>query len=151
MVGGEPTSFAEVEPILRVLGPNVVLQGVAGAGQHTKMCNQIAIASTMVGAAESLAYAQAAGLHPTRVLSSIGAGAAGSWTLTNLVPRMIAGDNAPGFYVKHFMKDMGIAISSAHEMGLELPGLDLARGLYSRLAETGHADSGTQALIELYR
>lgn len=151
MVGGEPSAFAEVEPLLRVMGPNVVLQGEAGAGQHTKMCNQIAIASTMMGAVESLAYARAAGLDPERVLQSIGAGAAGSWTLANLVPRMIAGDTQPGFYVKHFIKDMGIAIASAYEMGLELPGLDLARGLYERLAEMGHADSGTQALIELYR
>lgn len=151
MVGGDASAFDEVEPLLRVMGPNVVLQGPAGAGQHTKMCNQIAIASTMMGAVESLAYAKAAGLDPARVLESIGAGAAGSWTLTNLVPRMIADDVAPGFYVKHFIKDMGIAISSAYEMGLELPGLDLAKGLYEHLAEMGHADSGTQALIELYR
>ncbi len=151
MVGGSDEAFAKAEELLRVMGPNVVLQGGPGAGQHTKMCNQIAIASTMVGACEALAYAEAAGLEPSRVLESIGAGAAGSWTLTNLVPRMIAGDMAPGFYVRHFLKDMRIALDSAEEMGIDLPGLTLAHELYDRLSESGGADLGTQALIGLYR
>jgi 3-hydroxyisobutyrate dehydrogenase len=150
MVGGDPAAFAAVEPLLRVMGANVVLQGPAGSGQHTKMCNQIAIASTMMGASEALAYATAAGLDPARVLDSISSGAAGSWTLANLVPRMIAGDFAPGFFVKHFIKDMRIALDSAHEMELDLPGLALAEELYQRLAAQGGAELGTQALYTLY-
>ncbi|MDP2183098.1 MAG: NAD(P)-dependent oxidoreductase [Actinomycetota bacterium] len=150
MVGGDEDAFHAAEPMLRVMGANVVLQGGAGAGQHTKMCNQIAIASTMVGVVEALTYAKAAGLDPKLVLESISAGAAGSWTLSNLAPRMLAGDTAPGFFVKHFIKDMWIAISSADEMGLELPGLRLAKHLYDQLAEAGYGDAGTQSLIELY-
>jgi 3-hydroxyisobutyrate dehydrogenase len=150
MVGGAEKDFAAVEPLLKVLGANVVLQGPPGAGQHTKMCNQIAIASTMMGASEALAYAVAAGLDPERVLGSISKGAAGSWTLANLVPRMIAGDFAPGFFVKHFIKDMRIALDSAAEMGLDLPGLALAEELYARLASHGGAELGTQALYTLY-
>jgi len=150
MVGGQESAFSSAEDLLRVMGPNVVLQGGPGAGQHTKMCNQIAIAANMIGASESLAYARAAGLDPVRVLESISAGSAGSWTLANLVPRMIADDMAPGFYVRHFIKDMGIALDSAREMQLELPGLVLAESLYRQLAEEGGADLGTQALIRLY-
>jgi len=150
MVGGEASAFGSAEALLKVMGPNVILQGGPGAGQHTKMCNQIAIAANMIGASESLAYARAAGLDPARVLESISAGAAGSWTLSNLVPRMISDDMAPGFYVRHFIKDMGIALDSAREMNLELPGLELAESLYRRLAEEGGSDLGTQALIRLY-
>ncbi len=150
MVGGDPEAFHSAEEMLRVMGPNVILQGGPGAGQHTKMCNQVAIAATMIGACEALAYARAAGLEPTRVLQSISAGSAGSWSLTNLVPRMIADDMAPGFYVRHFIKDMRIALDSAREMGLDLPGLTLAESLYQRVAASGGADLGTQALIELY-
>lgn len=150
MVGGSESAFAAAEPVLRVMGPNVVLQGGPGAGQHTKMCNQIAIAANMLGACESLAYARAAGLDPQLVLQSISAGAAGSWTLSNLVPRMIADDMAPGFYVRHFIKDMRIALDSAEEMGIELPGLLLAHVMYQRLASQGGEDLGTQALIGLY-
>jgi len=150
MVGGDPQAFAQAEALLKVMGPNVILQGGPGAGQHTKMCNQIAIAANMIGASEALAYANAAGLDPTRVLASISAGSAGSWTLENLVPRMIAGNMAPGFYVRHFIKDMRIALDSAREMELELPGLALAESLYQRLAGEGGEDLGTQALIKLY-
>jgi len=150
MVGGDPQAFAQAEALLKVMGPNVILQGGPGAGQHTKMCNQIAIAANMIGASEALAYANAAGLDPTRVLASISAGSAGSWTLENLVPRMIAGNMAPGFYVRHFIKDMRIALDSAREMELELPGLALAESLYQRLASEGGEDLGTQALITLY-
>ena len=150
MVGGDAAAFARAEPVLRVMGRNVILQGGAGAGQHTKMCNQIAIASGMIGACEALAYAQRAGLDATRVLESIGSGAAASWTLSNLVPRMIAGNFAPGFYVKHFIKDMRIALESARELGLAAPGLELALRLYEELAARGEAESGTQALFKLY-
>lgn len=149
MVGGEADAFDAAKPMLGVLGPNVVHQGGWGAGQHTKMSNQIAIAGAMMGASEALAYAMAAGLDPGRVLESIAAGSAGSWSLSNLVPRMIRGDFAPGFYVKHFIKDMRIAIDSAREMGIDLPGLALAESLYSKLADEGGADLGTQALYKL--
>jgi 3-hydroxyisobutyrate dehydrogenase len=150
MVGGEAEDFSALEPLLRVMGANVVLQGGPGAGQHTKMANQIAIASGMVGVVEALTYARTAGLDTGRVLDSISAGAAGSWTLSNLAPRMLAGDFSPGFYVKHFIKDMTIAIDSAHVMGLELPGLEQAERMYERLRDLGLEDAGTQALYKLY-
>ena len=151
MVGGDGTAFAGAEPLLRVMGPNVVRQGGAGAGQHTKMANQIAIADTIVGVCESLAYAEAAGLDPARVLDSIGAGSAGSWQLANYAPRMLAGDFAPGFFVKHFIKDMRIARDEAEAMGVELPGLLLALGLFEDLALAGYEDRGIHALYLLYR
>jgi 3-hydroxyisobutyrate dehydrogenase len=151
MVGGEADAFADAEPLLRVMGPNVVLQGGAGSGQHTKMSNQLAIAGCMIGVCEALAYAEAAGLDPARVLESIGAGSAGSWSLANYAPRMLAGDFAPGFYVKHFIKDMRIARDSAGELGIDLPGLDLVLSLYERLAERGGAEMGTHALYTLYK
>lgn len=150
MVGGAEEDFERALPILRVMGKNIVHQGKAGAGQHTKMCNQIAIAGGMVAIGESLRYAKAAGLDPEAVLQSISAGAAGSWSMSNLVPRALEGDFAPGFFVKHFVKDMKIALESAEEMGLELPGLDLAKSLYERLAKDGGAEEGTQALFRLY-
>ncbi|MGE5581055.1 MAG: NAD(P)-dependent oxidoreductase [Bacillota bacterium] len=150
MVGGEPEAFEAVKPVLSVMGKNIILQGPAGAGQHTKMCNQIAIATNMIGVCEAIAYASKAGLDPRAVLKSIEAGAAGSWSLSNLGPRMIAGDFAPGFYVKHFIKDMTIALESAKEMGLLTPGLELAKNLYEQLAKTGESESGTQALIKLF-
>jgi len=150
MVGGEEAAFAQVTPVLKAMGENIVLQGGPGAGQHTKMANQIAIASNMMAVSESLAYARRAGLDPRRVLTSIGSGAAASFALTVLGPRMLDGDFAPGFYVRHFIKDMGIAIAEAERMGLDLPGLAQAKRLYDRLAAEGHADDGTQALFRLY-
>ncbi len=114
------------------------------------MCNQIAIASGMVAIGEALAYAKAAGLDPKQVLASIETGAAGSWSLSNLAPRALDGDFAPGFFVKHFIKDMGIALESAAEMGLKLPGLELAKSLYGKLSAQGGADEGTQALFRFY-
>ncbi|WP_134700575.1 NAD(P)-dependent oxidoreductase [Ammoniphilus sp. YIM 78166] len=150
MVGGDPDAFERVRPILEVMGKNIVLQGKAGAGQHTKMSNQIAIASNMIGVCEAMAYAKKAGLDPALVLQSIGAGAAGSWSLNNLAPRMMAGNFEPGFYIKHFIKDMNIALQAAEEMGLMTPGLKLAKSLYEQLADQGEADSGTQALYKLF-
>ncbi|MHA6482702.1 NAD(P)-dependent oxidoreductase [Paenibacillus sp. strain BS8-2] len=150
MVGGDDEAYKSVLPLFEQMGTNIVLQGKAGAGQHTKMCNQIAIASNMLGVCEAIAYAQASGLDPDKVLTSIATGAAGSWSLSNLAPRMIAGNMAPGFYVKHFIKDMGIAIDSAKQMGVELPGLNLAESMYRKLAELGYGDNGTQALIKLW-
>jgi 3-hydroxyisobutyrate dehydrogenase len=151
MVGGEAGAFSDAEQLLRVMGPNVVLQGGPGAGQHTKMANQIAIADTIVGVCESLAYAESAGLDPARVLDSIGAGSAGSWQLANYAPRMLRGDFAPGFFVKHFIKDMRIARDEAEAMGLALPGLLLALDLFEELAAAGHEDRGIHALYLLYR
>jgi len=150
MVGGDVNVFEALVPIFNFLGKNIVLQGKAGAGQHTKMCNQIAIASTMIGVCEAMAYAKTAGLNAETVLKSIESGAAGSFSLTNLAPRMLANNFAPGFYVKHFIKDMTIALDSAQEMGLLTPGLELAKSLYDKLAEQGEQNSGTQALIKLY-
>jgi 3-hydroxyisobutyrate dehydrogenase len=149
MVGGSRDVFEQMLPIFQKIGTNIVHQGDAGAGQHTKMCNQIAIASNMMGVVEALVYAKKAGLNPTTVLQSIETGAAGSWSLSNLGPRMIADNFAPGFYVKHFIKDMKIALASAEEMNVELPGLSLAKSLYEQLAAMGEEESGTQALYKL--
>jgi 3-hydroxyisobutyrate dehydrogenase len=150
MVGGDRSKLDNVMPILQKMGTNIVYQGAAGAGQHTKMCNQIAIAGNMMGVCEALIYAEKAGLDPTTVLQSIEAGAAGSWSLSNLGPRIIQGNFAPGFYVKHFIKDMGIALDSAAELKLETPSLALAKSLYVRLAEMGEENSGTQALYKVF-
>ncbi|CUL27951.1 NAD(P)-dependent oxidoreductase [Listeria monocytogenes] len=151
MVGGSEDVFFKVKPIFDILGSSVILQGDAGAGQHTKMVNQIAIASNMIGVTEAIIYAEAAGLNPSRVLDSISGGAAGSWSLANLIPRVLKDDFSPGFFIKHFIKDMGIAISEAKQMGLELPGLTLAEKMYQTLAEQGLSEEGTQALIKYYR
>ena len=150
MIGGEQSDFDRAQPLFEIMGKNIQLQGPAGSGQYTKMCNQIAIASGMVAIGEALAYAKAAGLDPKQVLASIETGAAGSWSLSNLAPRALDGDFAPGFFVKHFIKDMGIALESASEMGLKLPGLELAKGLYDKLSGQGGADEGTQALFRFY-
>lgn len=151
MVGGEKEAFEAVRPILELLGTNVIYQGNPGAGQHTKMCNQIAIASNMIGVCEAIIYAEKAGLDPENVLNSITTGAAGSWSLSNLAPRMLAGNFEPGFYIKHFIKDMKIAIEEAERMGMEVPGLSLAKSLYDQLAESGEENSGTQALYKYWK
>ncbi|HCR30534.1 MAG TPA: oxidoreductase [Opitutae bacterium] len=150
MIGGEQSDFDRAQPLFDIMGKNIQLQGPAGSGQYTKMCNQVAIASGMVAIGEALAYAKAAGLDPKQVLASIETGAAGSWSLSNLYPRALDGDFAPGFFVKHFIKDMGIALESASEMGLKLPGLELAKSLYDKLSAQGGADEGTQALFRFY-
>lgn len=151
MIGGDERTVAELLPIFHVFGKNIVYQGPAGAGQHTKMCNQIAIASTMVAVCEALTYGKRAGLDLNKVLESITQGAAGSWSLTNLGPKMIDGDYAPGFYIKHFVKDMGIALDEAERMSIELPGLARAKKLYDELIEEGFEEEGTQALIRHYK
>lgn len=150
MVGGDKDAFERVLPLFKLMGKNIVLQGLAGSGQYCKMCNQITIASTMLGVCEAMAYAQKSGLDPSLVLQGIASGAAGSWTLHNLAPRLLDGDYAPGFYVKHFIKDMMIAQESARALGMETPGLDLALSRYRQLAELGYEDAGTQALFKLY-
>lgn len=146
MVGGAERTFAVARPLLELLGRTIVLQGGPGRGQHAKMVNQILIAGTMLGMCEGLRYAEAAGLEPERVLASVGGGAAGSWSIANLAPRILRGDYGPGFFIEHFLKDLGIALDEATAMGLELPGLDLARRLYEQAANTGLARHGTQAL-----
>ena len=147
MIGGDKDAVAAVMPLFEILGKNIVHQGGPGAGQHTKMCNQIVIAGTMIGVCESLVYAYRARLNPESMLQSIRSGAAGCWTLENLVPRILKGNFEPGFIVEHFIKDMGIALSEAQRMGLAMPGLALVHQLYLALQAQGHGRRGTQALL----
>ncbi|AMW98257.1 NAD(P)-dependent oxidoreductase [Rummeliibacillus stabekisii] len=151
MVGGKKDVFEEVLPVFELFGEHIIYQGEAGAGQHTKMCNQIAIASNMIGVCEAIVYGKKAGLDINTVLQSISTGAAGSWSLSNLAPRIVKGDLEPGFYIKHFIKDMGIALKEAEMMGLQLPGLSLAKGMYEELSQKGYDDLGTQALVDYYK
>ena len=146
MVGGDADTVVALQPIWDVLGATTVRQGGPGAGQHTKMVNQTLIAGTMIGICEAMLYAYRAGLDPTTVLESVGSGAAGSWGLSNLAPRIIAGDFDPGFYIEHFVKDMSIALAEAERMGLELSGLNLVRGLYAQMIDNGRGRLGTQGL-----
>jgi 3-hydroxyisobutyrate dehydrogenase len=150
MVGGEQNAFETVHPVLEALGTNIVYQGESGSGQHTKMCNQIAIASNMIGVCEAIIYAEKAGLSPETVLKSISSGAAGSWSLSNLAPRILQGNFEPGFYIKHFIKDMKIAIEEAEKLEIEIPGLMLAKKMYEQLAKQGEENSGTQALYKYW-
>jgi 3-hydroxyisobutyrate dehydrogenase len=146
MIGGDRMIVEALQPCWQAMGKTVVYQGGPGAGQHTKMVNQILIAANMVGVCEGLLYAFRAGLDLNTVLQSVGSGAAGSWSLSHLGPRIIADDFDPGFYVEHFIKDMGIALDEANRLGLALPGLALAQQLYLALAAQGHARNGTHAL-----
>ena len=150
MVGGDENAFDSAKPLLDILGKTVIRQGGPGMGQHTKMANQISIAASLMGAIESLTYARAAGLDPRKVLLSIGSGSAGSWQLNNMVPRVLDGDFAPGFYVKHFLKDLRIALDAAKRMRVKLPLLELAEALFEKLSAEGMGDLGTQALYKLY-
>lgn len=150
MCGGEKNTFEAIYSILQRFGKDIVYQGPAGAGQHTKMANQIAIATNMIGVCEAIAYSEKAELDLETVLSSISSGAAGSWSLSNLAPRMLKGDFEPGFFVKHFLKDMDIALAEAEMMQLDLPGLKLAREMYHRLMEKGYGEKGTQVLYKNY-
>ncbi|MDN3955193.1 NAD(P)-dependent oxidoreductase [Sporolactobacillus laevolacticus] len=150
MIGGNQEDAEALAPVFQAMGKKIVYQGKAGAGQHTKMANQIAIASNMIGVAEALGYAKHAGLDTDKVMESIETGAAGSWSLTNLGRRMLKGDFEPGFYVKHLIKDERIALESAEAMGLETPGLSLSRRIYDELAEQGEENSGTQAIYKKY-
>jgi len=150
MVGGAPEGFERALPLLQRLGKTIILQGPAGSGQYTKLCNQVAVASTMLAVCESMALAQASGLDPTRVLESITPGAAGSWALSNLMPRALRGDFEPGFSVQHLLKDLAIALGCAQRLGLELPGLALAQRLYEELRQQGAGSKGTQVLLRRY-
>jgi len=147
MVGGAQEAFDRALPLLQRLGKIVTLEGGAGAGQHTKMVNQIAIASGMVGVCEALLYAYRAGLDIAKVLDTIGPGAAGSWSLTNYGPRALRGDFEPGFKIDHFIKDLGIALAEGKRMKLSLPGLALAEQLYVAASAQGRGQRGTHALV----
>jgi 3-hydroxyisobutyrate dehydrogenase len=150
MAGGPPTAFARALPLFERLGRSATLLGPAGSGQRCKLANQVAVAVGMVAWCEALAQARAGGLDPALVQEVIGGGAAGSWALTNLAPRALAGDFAPGFLVRHLLKDIRLAREAAEAGGLELPGLVVAEQLYEILAESGAAEAGTQALYALY-
>ena len=147
MIGGETEPVEIVRPLLELMGKTIVHQGGPGAGQHTKMVNQTLIASGMIAVCEGLLYASKAGLDLNTVLQSVSSGAAGSWSLSNLAPRMLTQDFDPGFFVEHFLKDMGIALDEARRMNLCLPGLALAHQLYTAASAQGHAKDGTQSLI----
>lgn len=146
MVGGDAGTLTRVRPLLEAMGKTIVHEGGPGTGQHTKMCNQIVIAGTMIGVCESLVYGARAGLDLHTMLETIRGGAAACWTLDNLAPRIVKGNFDPGFYVEHFIKDMSIALDEAARMQLALPGLALVRQLYLATAAQGHARSGTHAL-----
>lgn len=150
MVGGSESAFEAVMPILQLMGNNICRQGGPGAGQRTKLANQIVIAGTMLGVAEGLAFAIRAGLDPHRVLASISTGAAGSFLLNNLGPKMINRDFAPGFFVEHFLKDLKIAVDEAGAVGLDLKGLQIAAKQYADLAAHGGLSDGHQALLKVY-
>ena len=147
MVGGEADAVEAVKPLLECMGKTIVHQGGPGAGQHTKMVNQVLIASNMIGVCEALLYAHKAGLDAKTVLQSVGSGAAGSWSLNNLGPRIIDRNFEPGFFVEHFIKDMGIALAEAERMNLALPGLALAKQLYEAVRAQGYGRKGTHALM----
>jgi len=147
MIGGEGPAVEALMPMFQAMGKTIVHQGPAGSGQHTKMVNQILIATNMIGVCEALLYGHKAGLDLGQVLQSVGTGAAGSWSLNNLGPRLIAGNFDPGFFVEHFLKDMGIALAEARRMKLALPGLALAEQLYRAVEARGDGRKGTQALM----
>ncbi len=146
MVGGDKEAVEKVMPLFQLMGKTIVHQGGPGAGQHTKMCNQIVIAGTMIGVCEGLLYGKKAGLDLETMLSSIRPGAAGCWTLENLAPRILKGNFDPGFMADHFVKDMGIALEESKRMGIKMPGLALAHELYRNVQELGHGKKGTHAL-----
>lgn len=150
MVGGDEEAFQSVKPLLEVMGKTVIRQGGPGAGQHTKMANQIAVAGNLLGAVEAVTYARSAGLDPRRMLLSIANGAAQSWQLSNNVPKMLDGNFDPGFYIKHFLKDLRIALDAAHVMKIELPMVALAERLFAKLVAEGMGDLSTHAIYLLY-
>lgn len=150
MVGGDQATYDQVLPLFKIIGKSYSLQGAAGAGQHTKMANQIMIAGTMTGMTEMLVYAKAAHLDLEKVLATLGGGAAQNWSMENYAPRILKEDYSAGFFVKHFIKDLKIALDEAEKMQLDLPATKLATELYERLADEGFDNDGTQALIKLW-
>ncbi|WP_319409859.1 NAD(P)-dependent oxidoreductase [uncultured Desulfosarcina sp.] len=149
MVGGDPPVFETVKPLFAIMGKTIALMGGSGSGQHTKMTNQILIAGTMIGVVESLLYAQRAGMDAHQVIDVIGKGAASSWSINTLGRRIADGDFNPGFYIKHFVKDMGIALEEARQMHLSLPGLALVHQFYVAAMAMGWEDLGTQGLFQV--
>lgn len=150
MVGGDPADFEEAKPLFECMGKNIVYLGPAGNGQHTKAANQIAVAGATAAMTEAIVYAQNVGLDPEKMLAAIGAGAAGSWQLANMAPRVLREDLAPGFFIKHFIKDMKIVKEEMTDRGISLGMLNTVLGLYEGMAEKGLENDGTQALIKLY-
>jgi len=150
MVGGDQAAFEEAKEVLSVFSSMVILQWPAGSGQHTKMANQIMVAGTMTGMTELLVYSKAAGLDLERVIEQVGSGSAANWSLTNYAPRILKQDYSAGFFVKHFVKDLKIALDEADRLGIELPATKQAAALYEQLAVKGFADDGTQALVKLW-
>lgn len=150
MCGGEPAVFDKLLPLFQVMGKTYTLHGPAGKGQHTKMANQIMIAGTMTGMTEMLVYAKAAGLDMPKVIQTLSGGSASNWSMENYGPRILKEDYSAGFFVKHFIKDLKIALDEAQKMSLDLPATNLACQLYERLAAAGHDNDGTQALIKLW-
>jgi 3-hydroxyisobutyrate dehydrogenase len=150
MAGGAQQDFDFAQPVFAAMGKTIVLQGAPGTGQLCKLANQIGIASGMIAMAEALAFARATGLNLETTLRSISGGGASSWALLNLAPRVLKGDFAPGFYVKHFVKDIGLALDVCREQQISLPGLELAAKLYAEVVAAGEGDAGTQALARRY-
>ena len=149
MVGGDVEVYEEIKPLFEILGKTIEYFGPSGSGQHTKMSNQILVAGTMIGVVESLLYAKRAGLNLESVIEVIGSGAAGSWSINNLGPRIVKGDFDPGFYIKHFVKDMGIALEEAKQLKLTLPGLALVNQFYQAAIAQGLENLGTQGLFKV--
>jgi len=149
MVGGDKETYDKIFTLFELMGKNIAYMGEAGAGQHTKMSNQILIASTMIGVVESLLYAYKAGNDLNEVINVIGKGAAGCWSINNLGPRIVDGNFDPGFFIKHFIKDMGIALKEAKKMNLSLPGLALAYQFYISATALGFENLGTQGLYKV--
>ncbi|MDC7239990.1 MAG: NAD(P)-dependent oxidoreductase [Spirochaetales bacterium] len=150
MCGGDKEAFDKVLPLMECFGENIKLMGSAGAGQHTKMCNQILIAGTMIGVVESLIYGYRAGMDMNEIIDVIGSGAAASWSINNLGRRIADGNFDPGFYIKHFVKDMGIALKEAAAMKLSLPGLALVNQFYTAAMAQGLENLGTQGLYKVF-
>ena len=149
-VGGEAEAYTKLLPYFEIMGQYIVHLGEAGSGQHGKMANQIAISGAAIGMVESLSYAKAAGIDLTQIQEAVSTGSGGSWQMSNMAPRAIAGNFDPGFYIKHFIKDMKIAVAEAKANNIDLPGLELVLGQYEKLQKQGLEDLGTQGLYKLY-
>lgn len=147
MIGGDKKVVDALQPCWEAMGKTIVHQGPAGSGQHTKMVNQTLISTMMIGVCEALLYGYKAGLDLETVMKSVSTGAAGSWSLSNLGPRIMANNFDPGFFVEHFIKDMGIALAESRKMGLSMPGLALAEQLYQSVKAKGWGKNGTHALM----
>ena len=151
MVGGDKEAFDACMPLFKAMGTNIIYEGKAGNGQHTKMANQIALSGVIACVCEAMTYAEKVGLDVQTMLDIISQGAAGSWQMSNMAPRILKGDLNPGFFVKHYIKDMTIATEEAEDVGLEMPVLNQVLSMYRALSENGYGDLGTQALIKYFK